>query len=244
MTIPNSARVHTSNIFYKNSEILEDVFSIKIAGTLNGYYDQITFGINNEATDDFDNQLDAYKLMGFNDAPQLYSYNQETKFSVDQFPEFPGSKSIALGIKVGTSSEYSFNVENLEFFNSEIAVYLEDMVSGAFIDLRENPEYTFFAEAGLAESRFAVHFNPDLLDINSSVLEKDINIYSFSNKVFINYLPETSGIVTIYDVSGKMVANGNVIHGLNELSLNSNKGYFIVKVVSQESVVTKKVFIQ
>ncbi|MCD4696485.1 MAG: LamG domain-containing protein, partial [Bacteroidales bacterium] len=187
MTIPNNKRVHTSNNFYKGSESEDDVFEINITTIGNAYSDRLFMGINNETTNNFDSQFDAYKLMGLEEAPQLYSYDTETKFAVNLFPEFSGSKSIPLGLRVGSSTEYSFTVEGLENFNTEIEVYLEDNTSGNMIDLRENQVYTFFAEQGLDESRFVVHFNPEFVNLDPSVATNNISIYSFNKSVFVNY---------------------------------------------------------
>ncbi len=243
MTIPNNARVHTSNSFYKDGDIEDDIFTIKITGTSNSYYDQITLGLNNEATDNFDGQFDAYQLKGLEEAPQLYSYNQDAKFSVDLFPEFSGNKSIPLGIETGTPGEFTLNVENLEYFNQDIDVYLEDKVSSSVINLRQNSEYTFFTEDGTNESRFVLHFNSGLSGVEPDVVVNDISIYSFDNIVYIDYQFEETGEMTIYDISGRIVATYSVNQGLNEINLKVDRGYYIVKVISRENVKTQKIYI-
>ena len=244
MTIPNSARVHTSNTFYKDGNIEDDIFTIKITGTANSYYDQVTFGINNEATDNFDGQFDAYQLKGLEEAPQIYSYNQEAKFSVNLFPEFSENKSIPLGIETGTPGEYTLNVENLDYFNQDYDVYLEDKISGSVINLRENPGYTFFTEDGTDEDRFVLHFNSGLSGVESDVAVNDVSIYSFDNKVYIDYQFEETGDMTVYDISGRVVATHSVSQGLNEIDPRADRGYYIVKVISRENVKTAKVYLK
>jgi len=244
MTIPNSARVHTSNSFYKDADIEDDIFTIKISGTANSYYDQITLGINNQATDNFDGQFDAYQLKGLEDAPQLYSYNQDAKFSVDLFPEFSGTKSIPLGIETAAPGEYTLNVENLDYFDLGIDVYLEDKVSGSVIDLRQNSEYTFYTEEGTDESRFVLHFNSGLSGSDSEIEVSDVSIYSFANKIFVNYQYDGTGEMTVYDISGRIVGTHSVNRGLNEIDPKVGKGYYIVKVISRENVKTQKVYIK
>ena len=80
ITIPNAERLHSSNTFYKSADKIQDNFRINVTG--NGYSDEITLGILIGSTEGFDSNYDAYKLFGIEDAPQLYSYNDETKFAI------------------------------------------------------------------------------------------------------------------------------------------------------------------
>ena len=244
MTIPNSARVHTSNNFYKGSEINEGVFNINITSNENSYSDKLFVGINNEATNNFDCQLDAYKLMGLETAPQLYSFDTESKFTVNLFPSFSGSKSIPLGLRVGVGTEYTINVEGMENFDAGTDVYLQDNASGEMINLKENPIYTFYAEPGLDESRFVLHFNPEFTDVNTSSVTDGINIYAFDKTVFVNYQLQTDGKITIYDISGRILANEPAQQGFNEIKLQVENGYYFVKVISSSNIKTQKIFLK
>ncbi len=244
MTVPNAARVHTSNTFYKGAEINEGIFNIAITSNENSYSDNLFVGINEDATNNFDSQFDNYKLMGLDAAPQLYSFSTETKFSVNLFPEFTGSKSMPLGLRVGIAAEYTLNVEDLEYFDTGIDVYLQDNVSGEMINLRENPVYTFYAEPGLDESRFVLHFNPEFTDINTSSYTDDIHIYAFDKSVFVNYQLQDQSDIMVYDISGRLITSEKGQEGLNEITVKAEKGYYFVKVVSSSNIKTQKVFIK
>jgi ABC-type uncharacterized transport system substrate-binding protein len=135
-------------------------------------------------------------------------------------------------------------VENLDYFNQDYDVYLEDKVSGSVINLRENPEYTFFTEDGTDEDRFVLHFNSGLSGVESDVAVNDVSIYSFDNKIYIDYQFEETGDMTVYDISGRIIATQSVNQGLNEINLKVDRGYYIVKVISRENVKTQKVYIK
>jgi hypothetical protein len=244
MTIPDAARVHTSNTFYKGSEINEGVFNINISSNENTYTDNLYLGINDEATDNFDSQFDTYKLMGLENAPQLYSFDIDSKLAVNLFPEFVGSKIIPLGLRVGIPAEYTINAENLENFDAGVEVYLQDNASGEMIDLRENPVYTFYAEQGLDESRFVLHFNPEFTDIDLNSSSNDINIYAYAKTVVVNYQLQNPGDIIVYDISGRIMANGFAQQGLNETKLQVESGYYFVKVISSSTIKTQKVFLR
>ena len=241
ISIPNSDRKHSSQSFYKDSEI-PDMLNITITG--NAYTDEMSVGVLSEATEEFDSEYDAYKLFGIEDAPQLYSYNNDIKYAVNLFSEIEGSKSIPLGLKTGIATDYTLTVAGLDNFDPSIEVYLEDKASGEMINLRETTSYIFYSENGLDESRFILHFNPEFAGVNSPEMNNLVSIYSFDKKIFINYQMDTKGDVAVYDLMGKEIISENLIPGeLNELSISNEQGYYIVKVVSEKTAKTAKVFI-
>ena len=241
ITIPNSARKHSSQSFYKGSEI-PDMLNITITG--NTYTDEMSVGVLSEATEEFDSEYDAYKLFGIEDAPQLYSYNNDIKYAVNLFPEIEGSKSIPIGLKTGIATDYTLTVAGLDNFNSSIEVYLEDKASGEMINLRETTSYEFYSENGLDESRFVLHFNPEFVGANSPEIHDLVSIYSFDKTIFINYQMDTKGDVSVYDLMGKEIISENLVPGeLNKFDINNEKGYYIVKVISEKTFQTSKVFI-
>ncbi len=241
ITIPNAERLHSSNTFYKSADKIQDNFRINVTG--NGYSDEITFGILIGSIEGFDSNYDAYKLFGIEDAPQLYSYNDETKFAINIFPEIFENKVIPLGLKTSTAMEYTFEAENLEDFDLAIGVYLEDNLTGSLTNLRENPVYSFYSEEGLDEDRFVLHFNVGITDIISQDIS-EINIYSIEDIVYVNYKIKTPGQILIYDMLGKEIVSERLnIDQLNKFTINYDRGYYIVKVVSPSDIITEKVLI-
>ncbi len=242
ITIPNAERVHSSNTFYKSGDELQDIFKINVAG--NAYADEMIIGMFSEATDDFDSEYDAYKLMGIEAAPQLYSFGNDTKYAVNLFSEIIVDKVIPLGFRAGAAAEYTFEAEGLEDFDTSIDVYLEDKSAGSMINLRENPVYVFYAENGLDEDRFVIHFGIDVTGTGQNIADNNINIYSFDDVVFVNYQLDVPGHVVVYDVLGKEVLLETLgTNQLNKLTVNNGRGYYIVKVISETKTETKKVLI-
>ncbi|RLD59802.1 MAG: hypothetical protein DRJ05_05905 [Bacteroidetes bacterium] len=242
ITIPNAERVHSSNTFYKGGDELQDMFKINVSG--NAYADEMIIGMFSDATDDFDSEYDAYKLMGIEAAPQLYSYGNGTKYAVNLFNEITEDKAVPLGFRAGADAEYTFEAEGLEDFDTSIDVYLEDKSAGSMINLRENPVYVFYAENGLDEDRFVLHFGIDVAGTGQNVADNNINIYSFGDVVFVNYQLDVPGHVIVYDVLGKEIMSEALgTNQLNKLTVNNGRGYYIVKVISETNIETKKVLI-
>jgi hypothetical protein len=243
ITIPNAERIHSSNTFYKSGNNTQDVISISVTG--NSHTDEMFIGMLPDATDGFDNEYDAYKLFGLEDAPQLYSHGNGTKFSVNLFPELTENKIIPLGLRLGSAGEYAFEAEDLEDFNATIGIWLKDNLTGSMTDLRENPVYVFYAENGLDEGRFELHFNFDVTEIEESLRDNDYHIYAFGTRVFVDYQINVPGNVLIYDMLGKEVLTEKLdMNQLNKLSVKNGSGYYVVKVVSALGMKTKKLWIR
>jgi len=242
MTIPNSERIHSSNTFYKDDEI-QNVIGINIEG--NGYSDAMRVGMYSNATDNFDSEYDAYKLMGIESAPQIYSLDANTIYAVNLLAESYGNRMIPLGLRTGVEGEYTFGFEGVDDFDPSVTIFLEDKISGEMIDLHETIAYTFFAEEGTTDDRFILHFNPDFTDVDSQVAAEQIGIYAFDKTICVNYKMEVPAQIRVFDLLGKEVINQNLSpNQLNTIAMNHEKGYYIVKVVSSRTIKTQKVFIK
>ncbi len=57
------------------------------------------------------------------------------------------------------------------------------------------------------------------------------------------FLPILSGEIVIYNVMGQEIIRAEINNTLNKVTLNES-AYYVVKVMSNESVVTKKVFVK
>jgi hypothetical protein len=242
LTIPNAERIHSSNTFYKGDEI-QNIIDIHIEG--NGYSDEMCIGMYGDASDDFDSEYDAYKLMGIEAAPQLYAFDANTLYAVDLLAESYENREVSMGIRTGTDAEYTFSFEGVDNFDPSIAIYLEDKSSGEMIDLHETTSYSFYSEEGTTNNRFILHFNPDFTDVDSEVATNQIGIYAFDKTVCVNYQMAAPAQMHVFDLLGKEVINQNLSpNQLNTVAMNHEKGYYIVKVVSDGTIKTQKVFIK
>ena len=71
-----------------------------------------------------------------------------------------------------------------------------------------------------------------------------VNIYSSGKDVYVKYMMETPAILVIYDMLGKPVLKEHLSSvQLNKFPVNGNKGYYIVKVISDDLIRSEKVFI-
>jgi hypothetical protein len=239
ITIPEDARVHHNQPFYKTA--VPDLLALIITG--NGYSDKMLIHFKEGATEGFDPEYDAYKLFGIHAAPQLYSMIPDTKLTINVLSAIDKNPVIPLGLKVGASGSYSITATETSSFAAGTKIYLEDLLLQKTVTLSDDAVYSFTARPGDVEHRFNVLFNlvgmPQLNTISNS-----IKIYSFEKNVYVNMTAGMDGEITIYNLLGRKIISKPISRNLvNKISLTNPAGYYIVKVAGDKGVRTDKIFI-
>ena len=237
--VTNGVRTHSSYAFYKST--VNDLLSLKATGA-NEYFDAVFVNFNSNSTEGFDYDFDGHKLSGLETAPQLFAIIPGHDLSINVLPEITENTGIDLGFTCGISAVYTITADGIESFAISTPIYLEDLKENNVIDLRENPVYDFVYETGDDELRFKLHFN-ETFGINE-ITDSKVNIFSLNNIIYVNLSEEISGDIFIYNLMGQEVSR-SAISGLNnEIVLNVPNAYYVVKVVSDDTFVAKKVFLK
>lgn len=244
LTIPQSEKLHSGQAFYKNSTVNVDN-SIRLRVDGNGDFDVVLFQFTSEASEGFDGRFDLEKRWGYDESPNIYSMVGENEiYSVDVRPVIEGNRVMPIGLEIGANGLYTIESVELTGFVSEDIVMLEDIRDGVFIQLVEGTVYTFGANVEDDVHRFNLHIQKS----SSSVFdqpENNVSIYSYSKNVYIKSHDENIEQVLIYDMLGHEVFKSSRVYGeINRISLNTEKGYYIVKVRSDVNIYTEKVFIK
>jgi hypothetical protein len=189
---------------------------------------------NDEATEDFDLQHDAYKFAsGTAGLSELYSYSSDKKLSIDVRP---ACEVIQLGFSNSVSGTYSIGISQV---NGISKATLEDTKTNTFSDLLKG-SYAFSWAAGEDDHRFKLHLSTLATGETESTAAL---IYSYRNTVYISLNDQVEGDVFIYNIAGQLVATKLSAKGMNEIQLNTI-GNYIVKVVTRNTSTVKKIFIQ
>ena len=240
LTIPQSERKHSTQVFYKDGEQLNLLF-LNVEG--NGYADKMIVQFNDEATAGFDGEFDAWKFKGDEAAPQLYSVYNENELTVNILPFEGENMIIPVNFEAGTEGFYTITTTDLENFYESVEVYLEDLKENNMVDLRQVSSYAFYAEPIDGQDRFLLHFSNTAFGTDENTINDDLNIYSYNKDVYVTVPENTRGNIVIYNMMGQEVANAAVNSVLNKITLERS-AYYIVKVLSNKNMVTKKVFIK
>jgi hypothetical protein len=148
----------------------------------------------------------------------------------------PETSMVPVGFTAVESGVFTISaIETSEFTN----VVLEDLFTQTQTNLLNN-SYTFNYTAGNQQNRFIVHFTPLAVP---ETFEEMVNIFSFNSDVYITVPVNTRGDIVIYNMMGQEVANTPINSAINKITLEES-AYYVVKVLSDESMVTKKVFIK
>lgn len=241
LTIPQSSRVNSNQAYYKESSFPANTLKLEVSG--NDYKDIAFVSFNQQATDEYDNNYDVQKLYGLNEAPQLYSIISEEVLSINTLSPFENTTTVDFGFECNTSAVFTINASEMESFEENISIFLEDKMSSTMHDFDENSSYTFAHDPLYETDRFVLHFFApnNIVELQND----DVNIFAFNN--FVNVEPQNAinGNVFIYNLLGQEIKTASLIQGeVTRIKMDSNAGYLIVKVVTENSVVSKKVFIK
>ncbi|MBC8488175.1 MAG: DUF2341 domain-containing protein [Bacteroidetes bacterium] len=239
--VNNGARVHSSkDILKSGTSFNEPMLKLRVSG--NNYADEILFRIDPLASIQYDNLFDALKYRGDEEAPQLYSLSKDSReLSVNAFPVSDDYNVIPLGLEVGLDATYTILITEFIGFDPADNIYLEDVKEGIFTKLNANCTYSFTANPLDEPLRFLLHLNGGLAV--PEYLNELINIYSLNKNIYVEVPGNTKGNIVVYNIIGQEVTNTSIKNILNKISLDKS-AYYVVKVLSDEGVVTEKVFVK
>jgi hypothetical protein len=230
LAINNSARLHNATTFFKNTEIVPNLIRLEVSG--NGYKDEAVVRFVPEATAEFDGNYDAHKLFGdVAAAAQVFTTGQ-TQLSINSLPE---TSMVPVGVKIGTTGTYTIAATEI---NDMPYATLEDTKTGIFTELAKS-SYTFNFTSGEDELRFKLHFSALSVDDEK---EQQASIYSYRKIAYINLNPLNQADIYIYNAAGQLIYSRESASGLISLNMEAG-GVYIVKVISNSDIQTKKIFI-
>lgn len=235
LTIPQVDRIHSGTPFYKEVKDEDNKLYLTVEG--NNYGDKIAIILNNETTNGYDVGFDGYKLAGLEAAPQLYSViENDVQLSKNAMPFTP---SVGVHLEVGVDGSYTITANGMESFAANSTIDLEDLQTGVMTNLKEVNSYTFNASENDDAGRFMIHFGT--LGIDNNLTEK-IKVYSNQGRIHVSMSESLHGQVYIYNVIGQQVLS-DITAGNSSFTVKSGVNY-IVKVVTEETIITEKVFVK
>jgi hypothetical protein len=243
LTVDDGARIHADQLFYKQSP-LNTYARLQISGEI--FSDELVIHMNENASFGFDPAYDAQKLYGCEEAPQVYSFaNDGVKLSINAFPAIENGLSIPLGFRSPSQGQYEITLDEAPGFDS-IPVFLEDLYEEDIIDLKTSGTYTFSAEQGEFDDRFVVHFNGnDISSLPSARVITMPTIVQQNGKLIISSEEPMHGYLLISDLWGRVVESYHLAGTRHvEAGLPDEQGWYIVKVITQGGMHTRKLFLQ
>jgi hypothetical protein len=242
-SLTNAARVHY-DFSTSAKETQNNYLKLEVKG--NGYSDEAIIRFLSDASDDYDSQYDAFKLLAEDDAvPQIYSVLQsdDSKMAINTLSP-PGDKAITVAVNFEESVDGTYTITANELnFDAAVSVTLKDLKTNTTQDLKANPAYTFDYAQGDPVNRFEIQFGAGITSVNDvEKQELNVDIYANQNSVYIKTFDNSDYRYEIYDMKGKMIQSDKLYNnGLNTIKLNIRQGIYIVKVISGKQSFTKQV---
>jgi hypothetical protein len=145
---------------------------LKLTVTAGEYRDETVVAWNDTATDGFDAAFDAYKKFTSNPSvPQLFSLtNDSDQLAINVLSTVTGYHQIPICLFASASGEYQLTAEGAIESSNGKTIYLEDRITGKFIDLIEKGQYQFSGSETDSSGRFVLHVG---MPLSLSYTKKD-----------------------------------------------------------------------
>jgi len=245
-----SIRSHSEHTF---RETHMNILQIDVSGGEGGYTDELTIRFDENATNGYDENIEVKKWNSFGyDATMIRSITEDgTELSVNALPVENLNNpmtSIPIHFECGYDAEYTFNFSGIETFEYAISIWIEDLFTGDWISIPEsNPSFTFTGSPNDGVERFILHFmGPTAInEFNRFEETKPVHIYSSNNKVYVrNKSEQRVKEIAVYNLPGQEIYRNAVPkQSLYQISLNENIGYYVVRVRTDQSIYSEKIFI-
>lgn len=238
-SINNNAREHASQNWLKSNTTISNTIRLKVTTTENNYNDEmiVSFGYNNDLGG-------AEKMFSFyQNAPSIYSAKLNKNWSINNLSSVTDNTIIPIGFKAGKNGSYTIKASELNSFSNTTYIYLKDLMLNTIINLNQDSNYTFAATTHDSTNRFQLIFTLSPLKVINNVIQ-NTSIYSYDDAIYINS-NESIKQISVYNTLGQLIKTIENSNGEAIITLNKNtSGYYIVRVVSNNNVYSKKVFIR
>jgi hypothetical protein len=243
----NSRRLHSNDAFRSSTS---NILTMVSTGGMEGYSDESIIRFDENASDGYDIEIEAVKWTSQNgDATMINSISEDqTKLAINVLPleSLNGEMtSVPVYFNCGYSDNYSLSFYDIESFDTDTEIWLEDkVINSDWILINDYPDYVFSASSDDPEDRFVIHFfGPTAIDELNN--EGSIDIYGYRHNAYVrNNTNEHIKSIEIYNLAGELVTSiENVDDKFSGYWVSESMGYYIVKVVSTERVTIGKVFI-
>ena len=212
--------------------------------------DPVVIYFDEKATDEFDGQLDALKLMNTDFmVPNLYAVGSDgVKLSISALPVISDTLyKVPLGLKINRDGNIIFKIRALEGNLADMEIYISDIVAKTEQDLLSGKDYRLDLTTGQYENRFFLNFRNIGTGIPDNTAGDDLfSVYCSHGilKLKISTLPAAEGTLIISNLTGQVPLIKKYYEpGYYELNPGLKNGVYIVSFLSGTKRCSKKIFI-
>jgi len=248
--VTNSIFMRTGRIKKKKSvtEVSADLrpkfrigFDVKGRG-----HRELLLTIDERATEAIDWGFDGAVYDMLND--DMYWVIEDEKHVIQGTNNWSKSMEVPFGIVTEEGGSFSIKIDRLENVDENTSLYIKDLLTGETYDITNNP-FEVDLEAGEYNDRYALTFQPRLKTLEEIELFRGFNIFMDNKRseLHVNKIVDTNLLeIELYNILGQNVArfkdkytDRNLV-----LPLSVNTGVYIVKIMTSNGLISKKIIIE
>ncbi len=239
-TLDDRVKTHSVQNYLKSEKIINEEIRLKLSCDVNAYSDEAIIAFNSSNPEEGSLKFNSM----FANAPELWSVKNGTNYSIN-FIDQNYDIILPLTVKAGASGNYTLTASQVESFDINSNVSLEDRAVGSYTNFSSTPSYTFsVSEQGTITDRFFLHFM-DVTGIPNSELAKDFKIYASDGMLNISSIQQLGGKIAVFDMLGRTIASGRIESGsTTQINMQGNTGVYIVSVITGKRIRNTKILIK
>jgi hypothetical protein len=214
----------------------------------NGIFnDEAIILFNKNASDDFD-PFDSPKMPNNNvSVPELFTTAGTEKVVINGLNSFGPTKELAIGFKTGTAGTFTLKASEINNFDINAELILEDRLLKHFQDLRVEPSYTFTSDVVNTLDRFMIHFAENPTGLVQSFNKPSIRIWQ--NKphqitLELEQFTQLEGVISMFSMFGKCLLQTRITGETTILHNDLPPGVYLVTVQAGNLLFTRKVVLE
>jgi hypothetical protein len=236
VSIKSLARVSNSlSPYFRTAQ--DDVVRIKlVSGGDSTRNDETVIRFNEQATNDFDYDLDARKILNSGGVPSVYTTAGKDSYSINSFASVDSAHYIPLAAKLASDGAYKLKISGT---NPNLDYILVDKLLGTKQSIEADKDYAFNGLKTDNVNRFELQLRLSEVTIATGIQSANksdgLGIYS-STKGFVIKTDRYAGNeaeIEIMDVTGnsiKTLFDKNLSLGSTYIPLDIAEGTYLVKV--------------
>ena len=254
MTFSESCKNTSSQPNLIRLERPDNFLKIKISNNFNGLGSETSIAFKDGASDAYDNNYDLPYLSNiFDDADNIWTKSSSgEELILNQYGVNSENKIVPLFVKPGVVGNHSIYFSGVSSFTAYNCIWLEDLQTGARVDLAKKSSYDFFTSDINQESRFLVHFenNLDCSSLKGLLTNNDLNentvVYNNGSGVMVQFgFNELTPVnISVYNALGQEVIQTvalNVSSELVPLPIPADNQIYFVTIRSGEKRITRRI---
>jgi len=248
IAVDNNARTTSSNPSNWKMGV-NNIKELRIKASIGKYSDETVLKLRDDASIDFDTDIDAYKLYNNSSCPDLFTKMGDTEYAINNLNSDIDYITVPLKLNAGVSGIHQLVATGLENFDVTDSIILEDKLLNQFQDLKQNQNYACNLSKGDTTTRFYLHFkNAKTNTVNGIIPSQteSVTIVPKGDYISVSFTNPSSpnSDVSVYSLNGELVSEFKNVNTSSESylpMLGNTNSLYLIKVVLKDKVYAQKI---